>query len=951
VSKSSAKKKKHPKRSGHRGSDKISNQKKQISTGVTSPSKPFSKTTIIILSLVGMGILAAVVIFTFLYKGSGELSILYPMDGTLFPPEITAPTFRWTEKDARVNKWSIRFKFDDNNDPINIEVGKLEWKPERALWENIKKRSLENKTTVTVESIKTIAGFNRSLSNQTISISTSKDSVGAPIFYRDVPLPFFHALNNLETIRWRLGDIASDNPSKVILENLPVCGNCHSFSRNGQTIGMDVDYANDKGSYVIAKIEKEIVLSEDKIITWSDYERDDGHLTFGLLSQVSPNGRYAVSTVKDRSIFVPKDDIEYSQLFFPIKGILVVYDTVTDKYWALPGADNPEYVQSNPMWSHDGSYLIFARSRVYRNKKIEQSQNAVLSTEMAAEFIEGRRDFKFNLFRIPFNNGRGGTPEPISGASNNGMSNYFPRISPDGKWIVFCKANNFMLLQPDSRLYIMPSEGGNVREMNCNTSNMNSWHSWSPNGKWLTFSSKMNGPYTQLYLTHIDENGNDTSPVLLEHLTIAKRAVNIPEFVNIHPEEWASMSDGFSNTSTYFLRIALNEITLGNKAKAINTFNKALQISPPDNPESYTQYGHIKSALGEYKEAIEYYDNALQLDNQLVEAYSVRGFAQCKLGLYQEAIKSLDTAIELNPKYSMAYQNRAMANYHLGNYEKANDDVQILQSLGGTLDEVFYDEYVVEIYLNLGKTYMSQKEFHKAREQFNAVTELNPENIDAHHNLGNLFKQEQDTEAARKEFETIINIDPKNISAHIELGQLYADMKDYQSAAEKFKTVLELAPDNRFSRIYLGRSYTEMEDFTNAERTFRSILINNPNDVAAHMNLGIMYTKAKRFDNAISELRTVLTLNSKDAESRACFMLGTLLFDQKGATQEAISVYKRGLSLDPGNFNGHIYLGNLYQKTGNLGNAIIEFELALKLNPAAPNLKEKINDLKRRYRK
>ena len=33
---------------------------------------------------------------------------------------------------------------------------------------------------------------------------------------------------------------------------------------------------------------------------------------------------------------------------------------------------------------------------------------------------------QYNLYRIPFNDGKGGQPEPILGASNNGMSNNFP---------------------------------------------------------------------------------------------------------------------------------------------------------------------------------------------------------------------------------------------------------------------------------------------------------------------------------------------------------------------------------------------------------------------------------------------------------------------------------------------------------------------------------------------
>ena len=89
-----------------------------------------------------------------------------------------------------------------------------------------------------------------------------------------------------------------------------------------------------------------------------------------------------------------------------------------------------------------------------------QRQKVLLSPEDCREFLEEEKPFKFNLYRIPFNDGQGGKPEPIAGASFNGKSNFFPRYSPDGKWIVFCKAENYMLLQPDSELYIIPAAGG-----------------------------------------------------------------------------------------------------------------------------------------------------------------------------------------------------------------------------------------------------------------------------------------------------------------------------------------------------------------------------------------------------------------------------------------------------------------------------------------------------------
>ena len=52
-------------------------------------------------------------------------------------------------------------------------------------------------------------------------------------------------------IRWRFGSIDSQTAPPIVLENLPVCGNCHSFSGDGSVLGLDVDYGNDKGGYAI----------------------------------------------------------------------------------------------------------------------------------------------------------------------------------------------------------------------------------------------------------------------------------------------------------------------------------------------------------------------------------------------------------------------------------------------------------------------------------------------------------------------------------------------------------------------------------------------------------------------------------------------------------------------------------------------------------------------------
>ncbi len=306
----------------------------------------------------------------------GGLTIRYLLYETLLPPDIVAATFRWEDSHNESDAWLVTVDFPDGRPRMSCRVETTEWTASDSQWEEIKRRSREKWATVT------ILGFNRAapkeiLSGAGISISTSGDEVGAPLFYREVILPFIAAVKDPSRLRWRFGVISSKERPPIVLENLPVCGNCHSFSADGGTLGMDVDYANCKAWYIIRPVAEEMVFHSSQIITWDDYRKEEKELSFGLLSQVSPDGRYAISTVKDRSVFVARPDLAFSQLFFPIKGILVCYCRKTRTFSALPGADDKRFVQSSPAWSPDGKDIVVARSEAY-HLKTPHDKTAVL---------------------------------------------------------------------------------------------------------------------------------------------------------------------------------------------------------------------------------------------------------------------------------------------------------------------------------------------------------------------------------------------------------------------------------------------------------------------------------------------------------------------------------------------------------------------------------------------
>lgn len=464
-------------------------------------------------------------------KALDPIDVSEPFDKTLVPSDMASIAFSW-EDDTKASAWVLTIHSDEGR-LLTALLDKTWWIPQRQIWESLKKRSQFRMLSVHLLGIGGWSGH-QILSEGRTRFAFSRDPLDASVMFMRKPIPFKAAKAHPELTHVVVGDISAYERPKPVTSNLKTCANCHSYSLNGKTFAMDIDYGGDKGAFAMARIDKKMALADGAFFSWNKLTvSSPATYSMGLFSRVSPDGRYLAGTVNESSVFVMMDDPYFSQLFFPASGRLAVFDMETKEMHHLPGADSPDFVQTSPGWSPDGQTLAFAATPTDPGLVEKVLSKQVRNEKPGQNITELNKKYpvQFNIYTVPFNSGKGGTPLPLEGASFNGMSNYFPRFSPDGKWIVFTQSPTGLVLQPDSKLCIVPAQGGKSRYLASNLPVMNSWHSWSPNSRWMVFTCKATSPYTELYLTHIDEAGQASPALRLFRFSHNELAAMVPEFL------------------------------------------------------------------------------------------------------------------------------------------------------------------------------------------------------------------------------------------------------------------------------------------------------------------------------------------------------------------------------------------------------------------------------------
>lgn len=338
----------------------------------------------------------------------------------------------------------------------------------------------------------------------------SPDSIDGYLAYRRIA-PGYELWNHLGIYQ---RDLSSFEETPIV-ENYQTgenCMNCHSFCNRRPDLFLFHMRQKFGGTYLVRGKEVE-KLDTKTPETISDLVYPSWH----------PGGRFvAFSTNTTRQFFHPNDPNRIE--VYDMESDVVVYDSERHELVTSPALFSKQAFETFPTFSADGKQLYFCTAE---------------AQEMPREF----RKVKYSLCSVSFDADTrtfGTEVDTLYSALRGGRSVSFPRVSPDGRFLLYTLFDygNFSIWHKEADLYLLDLQTGKNRNLTeVNSPDVESYHAWSSNGRWIVFSSRRgDGLYTRPYLAHISEEGVASKPFVLPQPTRDfyvdfMQSYNIPEFV------------------------------------------------------------------------------------------------------------------------------------------------------------------------------------------------------------------------------------------------------------------------------------------------------------------------------------------------------------------------------------------------------------------------------------
>jgi hypothetical protein len=414
-------------------------------------------------------------------QADSEPKISPEYTGIVIPPNIAPLNFRILEKAG-----AYHVKIHSVHGPAIEIAGKTgSIRIPMKKWRALLNANKGNQLFVDVSVRKT---DNQWLQFKTITNNIAEEDIDQTLVYRFMK-PIYNAWKDMGIYQRNL----TDYDVSVVMHGRSFgegCLNCHSFVGNSpdtMTIGL-----------------RSAIYGSSTLLA-----RDGSIHKIGAkwgYTAWHPGGRLAVYSINKVVQFFHTGGMEVRDVV-DLDSAMACYHIDSKKVVCPAELADKGRLETYPTWSPDGRFLYYCSGPIlWQDRDTVPPQNY--------------DKLKYDLRRIAYDaaNDQWGKAETVLAADETGLSILLPRISPDGRFLLFCMCRYgcFPIYQPGSDLYIMDLVTGDYRKLAINSEYSESWHSWSANSRWIAFSSRrQGGTFTRTYISYVDQAGHVHKPFVL----------------------------------------------------------------------------------------------------------------------------------------------------------------------------------------------------------------------------------------------------------------------------------------------------------------------------------------------------------------------------------------------------------------------------------------------------
>jgi tetratricopeptide (TPR) repeat protein len=286
-----------------------------------------------------------------------------------------------------------------------------------------------------------------------------------------------------------------------------------------------------------------------------------------------------------------------------------------------------------------------------------------------------------------------------------------------------------------------------------------------------------------------------------------------------------------------------------------------------------------------------------------------------------KAIENYKAAIKADPQTPMLSEELSEIYIDTGRLREAETDAA--ESLKQNPNDINAIRLLARIYTRqIGDSQQNRIDegmLHKAIEQYQKITRLDPKDVDSWLMLGRLQKVAQNSVDAQDAYKKVLEIDADNEDALTGLALVYADLGDNQSAAALLKKLADKSPSARSLRS-LAAAYEQMHEYKLEADALKRVLDMNPPDATdVKHELAQSQTRAEEYQDALSTYQELVEEEPSDAES---LLRISQIYLQLKNFAKAREASEKARNLKPDNIEIRYSLVSILQAEGKMPEAI-----------------------------